>query len=226
MLLEILQRPQLLAQVRDLIQPYVSWDSADPSQLKVDVPKLCSLPLLQSIYAEVLRLRSGSVISRIPNCEDLHIGPWNFNKDEPIIASSYHSGRDETVWNQGTAAEPHSVDEFWAERFIVDPNDARSGPVLTYTLNENGADGQQSPRFSLDGTAGSWLPFGGGARMCPGRHFAKAEMIVTTAIFLTAFDIELLTEGTSVKHDLSYFMFGVMHPEGKVPARIRRRGRA
>lgn len=60
--------------------------------------------------------------------------------------------------------------------------------------------------------------------MCPGRHFAKEEMIVTMAMFLTAFDIQLLTDINSwIQPDLNYFMFGVMHPKGKIPARIRKR---
>lgn len=49
-------------------------------------------------------------------------------------------------------------------------------------------------------------------------------MIVTMAMFLMAFDIELLTdEGSWIQPDLNYFMFGVMHPKGKIPARIRKR---
>jgi cytochrome P450 len=138
------------------------------------------------------------------------------------MASTYNLGRDETVWNQGTPQDAHSVEEFWPERFIVYPDAPHSGPVLKYT--ERQAEKVESPKFTLDGTAGSWLPYGGGARMCPGRHYAKAEMIMMTAMFLTAFDIELLTDKDScIQHDLNYFMFGVMHPLGKIPARIRRR---
>lgn len=79
--------------------------------------------------------------------------------------------------------------------------------------------------FSIEGTTGSWIPYGGGTRMCPGRHFAKREMIVTMAMLLTAFDTELLVDENSwIQPDLKYFMFGVMHPEGQIPARIRKRG--
>jgi hypothetical protein len=60
--------------------------------------------------------------------------------------------------------------------------------------------------------------------MCPGRHYAKAKMIVITAMFLAAFDIELLIHGDStIQPDFKYFMFGVMHTKGNIPARIRRR---
>lgn len=226
MLLEIIQRPKLLAEIREIISPHISWDSRNPPKMTVDIPNLCNQPLLQSIYAEVLRLHSGSVINRIPNCPDLQIGGWNLTQDQPVIVSTYNVGRDPTIWNQGTAEHPHSVEEFWAERFIIYPDDPHSGPVLKSTAQHERDDKKAVPRFSLDGTAGSWVPFGGGTRMCPGKHFAKADMIVTTAMFLMAFDIELLTDGEAgscITPDLTYFMFGVMHPEGKIRARIRRR---
>jgi cytochrome P450 len=193
----------------------------------VDIPNLCSRPLLQSIYAEVLRLRSGTVINRVPTSSDFHIGGWHFKKGQQIIVSTYDTARDQSVWNQGTVDDPHSVNEFWPERFILYPDNPNSGPLLP-TVAQQAKRTQVStlsePTFSLDGTAGSWIPYGGGTRMCPGRHFAKKEMIVTMAMFLMAFDIELLTEeGSWIQPDLNYFMFGVMHPKGKIPARIRKR---
>ena len=224
MVIEIVQRPQLLQLVREQIAPHVSWDPIDSTQMVVDVPKVCAIPLLQSIYAEILRVRNGTVINRVPTISGFQIAGWSFKKDEPIIVSSYDLARDESVWNQGTAKDPHPLDNFWPERFIVDPSDPRSGPVLPpATKRQEQTDGKE-PRYSMDGTAGSWIPYGGGSRMCPGRHFAKEEMIVMAAMFLTAFDIELLTkDGTFVETDMKYFMFGVMHPKGKIPARIRRR---
>lgn len=53
MLLELVQRPELLRRVLEEIAHYVSLDPSDPSQMIVDIPNLCSRPLLQSVYAEV-----------------------------------------------------------------------------------------------------------------------------------------------------------------------------
>lgn len=228
MLLEVVQRPELLRRVREEIAPYVSFDPSDPSQMIVDIPNLCSRPLLQSIYAEVLRLRSGTVINRVPTSSDFHIGGWHFKKGEQIIVSTYDTARDQFVWNQGTTDDPHPVNEFWPERFILYPDNPNSGPVLRTIAQQLPKKPQDptisEPTFSLDGTAGSWIPYGGGTRMCPGRHFAKKEMIVTMAMFLTAFEIELLIDADcEIQPDLKYFMFGVMHPQGKIPARIRKR---
>lgn len=61
-------------------------------------------------------------------------------------------------------------------------------------------------------------------RLCPGRHFAKQEMISGAAIFLSAFDIQLrVPDGFKSEVDRSYFAFGTMPPKGVIPAKIRRR---
>ncbi|KAJ5811904.1 hypothetical protein N7474_008205 [Penicillium riverlandense] len=228
MLLEVLQRPDLLLRVREEIAPFVCWDPSDPSRTVVDISNLCCQPLLQSIYAEVLRLHSGTVINRVPTTSDFHIGGWHFKEGEQIIVSTYNTARDQSVWNQGNIDDPHPVNEFWPERFILYPDNPNSGPVLRTIAQQQEKKSQAStisePTFSLDGTAGSWIPYGGGTRMCPGRHFSKKAMIVTMAMFLTAFEIELLIdEEPRIQPDLKYFMFGVMHPDGKIPARIRKR---
>lgn len=231
MILEVLQRPALLEQVREEIAPFISWDGPGQEKLSVDIDNLCSQTLVQSIYAEVLRFHNGTVINRVPRVPALNLGGWHFRQDEPIIVSTYDTARDPTVWNQGAAGDLHPVDEFWPERFIVDPaNASLRGPVIaqadeqSQNVERNEAASESGRRFTLDGTDGSWVPYGGGARMCPGRHFAKKELIVTMAMFLTAFDIELVNAAPGgIQNDLSYFMFGVMHPKGAVPARIRRR---
>lgn len=77
----------------------------------------------------------------------------------------------------------------------------------------------------MEGLSGAWLPFGGGSRQCPGRNFAKQEIILSFALIATMFDIELL-EGTkkdSMQPDMKYYGLGTLPPKGKVPFRIRRR---
>lgn len=38
------------------------------------------------------------------------------------------------------------------------------------------------------------------------------------AMFLTAFNIEIfIDEDSRIQPDLKYFMFGMMHPEGRIP---------
>jgi hypothetical protein len=82
------------------------------------------------------------------------------------------------------------------------------------------------PRFSLAGRAGAWIPFGGGRHICPGRHFAKREIIGTFAVLCDAFDMELLPHGGGgTQPDTHFFAVGAMPAKGKVPFRMRRRRR-
>ncbi len=77
--------------------------------------------------------------------------------------------------------------------------------------------------FAIDDVEGSWIPYGGGPRMCPGRHFAKREIILTTAMLVTMFDCEVLRDVRSLKMDMRGFGFGTLNAVGKVPVRMRRR---
>lgn len=229
MILEILQRPATLRQVRKEIAPFITRDPADPAEMIVDTEGLCSQLLLQSIYAEVLRIHTGTVISRVPQTEKFVIDGWHYRKGEGLIISTYDTARDPRVWNEGSAENPRALDSFWPERFIKDPRDPFSGPLKSDSsraaVNDKSAekDADAAPKFTMEGTEGSWNPYGGGTRMCPGRHFAKREMIVSAAMFLTAFDIELTNTDAPVEDDRRYYMFGVMHPKGPIPGRIRRR---
>jgi cytochrome P450 len=40
--------------------------------------------------------------------------------------------------------------------------------------------------------AGSYFPYGGGKATCPGRYYAKQEILAAVALFLASFDFEVL----------------------------------
>ena len=136
------------------------------------------------------------------------------------------------VWNTGSPENSHPLHTFWAERFLVYPDDPMSGPQRKDPIaeekihHEMGAAGKEEkePKFSMDGVAGGWIPNGGGQRMCPGRHFAKQEIIGTFAMLFTHYDIELLIPKDKIPEcDMKFFPFGGLPPTKKMPFRIRRR---
>ena len=233
--LEVVRDPALLSRVRNEIENAL-LPSSNPSDLQFDINKLCSGPLLQSIYAETLRLRVALIVTRTPERSDFKLGDWIFPKNELVVISSRDAGLNEEIWNAGTVEDPHPLDEFWPDRFLIYPNDPKSGPLKrpiaaqtektsgTATTSTPGEKSQEAPKFSLEGLSGAWIPYGGGQRMCPGRHFAKHEMIASFALLCTAYDIELLTEkGFTPEVDMTYFLSGGLPPKGKIPFRIRRR---
>ena len=138
------------------------------------------------------------------------------------------------IWNAGTSENPHPLHTFWADRFVIYPNDRTSGPLRKKLADkeEHHQDGsaltekpsQTESRFSMDGVAGGWIPYGGGQRMCPGRHFAKQEIIGTFATLLTHYEIKLRMPDNQVPEcDMKYFPFGGLPPTRAIPFSMRRR---
>lgn len=121
--------------------------------------------------------------------------------------------RNQDAW----AARPHTLtrplEEFWAYRFL-EPSDGNED----FT-----APPRDAARFSLHGLEGCWLPFGGGQRMCPGRHFAKNEILGTFALLFTRYDLQLIDSNQAkvVKPDHRRVLLVGLPPSSKVSVRLR-----
>lgn len=185
---------------------------------------------------ETLRLRTASPIARTPIDDTFRLGNWKLDKDVHIIASTWFGAHDASFWNEGPvladARVSHPVDSFWAERFLEYPGDATSGPLKknkhvhhpssVREKTTKTAEDDKHARVVTSGTAGHWVPFGGGLNMCPGRHFAKIEVMVGVAMMLRAFEFEgLWAEG--VEPDMNNFPFGTLPPKGRIGVRVRLR---
>ncbi|KAI9155716.1 Cytochrome P466 monooxygenase [Paramyrothecium foliicola] len=227
-LIEILQNTQLKDEVLGQLSTTQIEGAAEPkksaqSLVSTDPATLLADPLLQSVYAEVLRLRVAVLVVREAARDDFSFCGWQIQKNEVLTVSSRTEAFDHNIWGTGGPDEPHPLHEFWARRFVVDPGDNESGPLKTQKRLKkiSGAEKSSAPYFSMDGLAGSWIPYGGGRSLCPGRHFAKRKMLITTAVVLSLFDVELTGDEIAVV-DLNHFGFGTMPPKHKVPARLRR----
>lgn len=215
--------------------------------LDLDVQKLGSLTLLTAVYLETLRLRAASPIGRTPIADTFRLGRWRFSRDVPIFSTSWLGGHDPTFWNEGTIGPgpdgkpkaKHPVEEFWAERFLEYPDDPSSGPIRKTDAAAPGknarsdpnitAEGEKAarppPRIVTSGMAGNFYPYGGGLNICPGRFFAKQEIMAGVAFMLRAFEFDIVDADAwrAVKPDMGYFPFGIVPPKGQMPVRMRRR---
>ncbi|SPO02204.1 related to cytochrome p450 7a1 [Cephalotrichum gorgonifer] len=219
-----------------------------PHTLDFDLPRLCSLPLLTSVYMEELRLRAAATVTRQVVTDDFSVGPWWFRRGANIFALPWFGGRDAGFWNTGREGDERPVARFWAERFLEYPEDPASGPVRDRERPEvSGAaagatDGGEKvrpgpgrrektseddarARVVTTGIQGHYYPYGGGVKICPGRFFAKQEIMVSVAVLLRACEIELVDpEGAEgIGEDMGRFPLGTLPPDGKIPFRIRRR---
>lgn len=199
--------------------------------------KLTSGKLTMAMYHESLRFAIGVMPVRSPNYDGFRIGKWLVNKKDIIITSSWAGHRDETFWNTGrilpNGKPEHPVDTWWAERFLEYPDDPASGPVRKPDPEiyrnakpaERTREDDKRATVTTSGTSGHTFPYGGGIRICPGRFFAKNEMIAGAALLLRMYEIELVdpVAASKVGLDMSYFPFGGLPPDRKVAVRIRRR---
>ncbi|MCJ1466440.1 hypothetical protein MMC07_005059, partial [Pseudocyphellaria aurata] len=165
---------------------------------------------------------------RSPTGGDFQLGEWSIPEGSIIGISAGAAAMNKDIWNAGTAEEPHPLEEFWDERFLIYPDKPNSGP-LRKQKGAFGADNQplathssteekpsHEPTFSLSGLDGAYIPFGGGASMCPGRHFAKQEVFTTLSVLARRFDIEIhMPQGTTPKMDYSIFPVSSLPPAEK-----------
>lgn len=175
-----------------------------------DIAALSQQPLLQSTFAEVCRFYVAIAISRTVNHSNLKLGQWIVPVGETLSIFNREAAFNDEAWAASGRSSGKPLAIFDAKRFLVTKD--------TDTTSEKGASS-----FSLEGLAGCWLPFGGGQRMCPGRHFAKSEMIGSLAMLLANYDLELDEAVGDIQPDMRWYPIGTLPPRGQVPFRIRRK---
>ena len=114
MLIEMVREPSLLHRIRSEVETAMVSGTKPGRALDIDIGKLVSLPLLNSVYSECLRLYSSIPISRRLR-EDIEIDGYLLKADNFILAPSYLSHMNDEVW----ARSGHPAHEFWAERFML-----------------------------------------------------------------------------------------------------------
>lgn len=123
------------------------------------------------------------------------------------------------VWGTGGPGNPHPVNEFWAEGFLVHHSESNSGPLKHSRSSERDRitelpsnSNDKEPVCSLSGLSGAWIPFGGGWERCTGRTFAKQEIILGVAVLCSSFEIEFLTD-VKPQPNMRYYGLGGLSPK-------------
>lgn len=146
--------------------------------ITLDIQKLASQPLLQSIFHETLRCYTDVMVTR-ELFDDVKL-PLDDDKGSPralllkkgstVIAPSLMNHWDATYYVDPPA------DVFYAERFLAPAGEGKK---------EGGEH-----VFSTAAAGNRMFPWGGGKTICPGRLFAKQETLAAVALTLLSFDIQ------------------------------------
>jgi cytochrome P450 len=235
LIVETLRQPHVFFQAREEITSSQKH-SLLPDKRSFHLESLFSKPLLQSSYAEVLRLYASNIMMRNVVHQALCLENWIIPKGSLIAVDGHVAHMDKKLWNTGGATDEaegsHPVSQFWAQRFLEHPDDPTSGPLRVKKPKNMAASTDtyperkdQNPQFTMEGLSGAWIPYGGGSRQCPGNKFAKHQIILAFAAIISTFDIELLDDNRKGRTlpDMRYYGTGTLPPKGKTPFRIRRR---
>ncbi|KAF2275228.1 cytochrome P450 [Westerdykella ornata] len=175
----IFLRPELVKELRDEASITVFGTkefTPSPNGSVIDVPvaKLEERsPLLLACYREAIRLASQPITVRkvakdFTVSDPLTSRTYLFKKDADVMLPATTLHRSPSIWGM-------DGDDFNPHRFL---------PSRSKNEEEKRAERRQ----------GAYMPFGGGKHMCPGRHFAWAEISGFVTALLLGYEIEGLKE--------------------------------
>jgi len=153
---ELLRNPSTMARVR------VELDGAFGSKATVEEPDAASLPYLQAVVKEAMRLHPVAPIL-LPHLaveDGVEVGGYTVPKGSTVIFNVWAIMRDPGVWER--------PDEFLPERFL----DKAAG-------------------VEFRGKDFEFIPFGAGRRLCPGLPMAERVVPHIVASLLHGFDWRL-----------------------------------
>ena len=172
LLIYILERPELVNRLRQEVSPSVQHSTDPATGRKVATMYISKFesdfPLLVSCYRETMRLANHSVSNR-RMVDDLTITSQDKTRsyllkkgtDVQLPAGVPHA--ETSIWGADAA-------EFNPERFLAPTT---KGDPKVVKLRKT-----------------SYIPFGGGRHLCPGRNFAFAEIIGFAATLIVGYEVE------------------------------------
>ncbi|KAF1363570.1 cytochrome P450 [Lizonia empirigonia] len=164
----IFSRPELLSQIREEIRMNAL---VDHGVLSADCLRQ-ACPRLNSVYRETMRLYVPSISARLVHEDTILADTWLLRKDAIVQLAGSVLHHDPEIWGP-------DVDSFNPDRFLYSMHGSKSLP--DGTIPEGKAHFVHPAAFRS---------FGGGASLCPGRHFAHMEILGLAAVLIMGFDIE------------------------------------
>ncbi|KAK5062928.1 hypothetical protein LTR84_005004 [Exophiala bonariae] len=180
-ILHIFARPQLLREVRaELESNALANYNESPNIRSLQISKVNkACPLLLAVFRETLRLHSDVLSSRVVTTDTMLQDRYFLRKGSVLQISGGIMHADTRIWGD-------NVHEFHPERFL----NSSSGHVSSGLKHEESRSEKQRSVHPA-----AFRAFGGGATLCPGRHFAQAEILGFVAMVILRFDIDSVEGG-------------------------------
>jgi cholesterol 7alpha-monooxygenase len=199
----ILSNHSILSRVVDEIQAVCDSDEKTET---IHLAKLNKLVLLNACITETLRLSSGSLIMRIvkkPVTLTLSSGQsFSFRKGDHVGLCPPLTHMDSDVYEDPAVFNP--------DRWLQGSTDEQ---LMESSLGKISLlkDGKELP----PGVA--YLPFGGGATLCPGRKFARNEVKTLAVYLLKSFKLSLVNDDSKPpEFDGSRCGLGIFPPKNDI----------
>ncbi|KAM7202949.1 cytochrome p450 family protein [Naviculisporaceae sp. PSN 640] len=178
-LMELAKDPELRQAIRDEVQSAYTANSDTGARI-FDPIKLTGLPLFQSFYTEMMRMHVSMNVTREVVAPGVKIGGYEIEVGSLLQAPTELGHYDEAVWG----SKEHPASEFWAERHLK--------YVDSDAVDPKTGERKKTARFEVRGRPSDYFPYGGGVGMCPGRVFAKQEIMITWATWVSRFEFEFI----------------------------------
>ena len=161
MLVRVLSDPDLLKDIREEIErTSIQYDAGDSTYYLKILTMREKCILLYSTFQEILRVHAlGSSVRYVR--EDILL------QDQYLLKKGMVVQMPMAVMHSDPSAWGPDSRDFKPRRFLKLPNNAKESKT----------------------NATAYRPFGGGASLCPGRHFVTLEAMALTASFILRFDI-------------------------------------
>ena len=195
MMVHIYSDPVLLSEVREELEDSAVFSSPKASEMCVRIMKVREAGLLHSIFQEILRFHALGASARYVR-EDTILDDRYLLKKGMVVQMPM------AVMHQDPLAWGEDVHEFDPRRFLK--------------------QSEGSKKFKINPAA--YRPFGGGASLCPGRHFVTLEAMALTACMVLRYDIAPIHGGWYIpKQKQESMATNVFPPENDIRVRVSKR---
>lgn len=197
---QVFSRPDLLSKIREEIRTnaLVGHGILSAASLRQACPRL------NSAYRETMRLYVPSVSARLVEEDTVIADTWLLRKGAIVQMAGSVIHQNQDIWGP-------DADKFNPDRFLYSISGSKTNP--DGTVPEGKAHFVHPAAFRS---------FGGGASLCPGRHFAHMEVLGLAAVLIMGFDLELVNGTTwSPPADVKRIPIAAMKPMAPLDVKVR-----